>query len=352
MGIEAAISLQAGVRSNHKAVFRVTLCLRNNAAQAFRHSICDGVGHRMVLAGLVLLDRFRSADRQCSEVLRGLDDGNRTAAAIHIGGGEGKAHIAISISINVSHISANWSIERSRLTIIPRFLSQNIDRQFRIQCEAANRQRSSAVTLYPESGKRICPTLIISRCIFQSGIAVSACVAKFDVQTVLRGDDGLGILCHGHKAALQIKVIGDVNMTHVHLRRYILNKRNALRPACVQLHGRRSILNIDPGFTACCGGVARHLAAVHYELGASLVHLYRAKGAAVTDDFAAVHGERTVTLLHLHGRPIFDAAVDIVADLTARLQRHVGRVAVGDNIKCRGIYAGRRVIVIDLAING
>ena len=94
-------------------------------------------------------------------------------------------------------------------------------------------------------------------------------------------------------------------MTHVHLRRYILNKRNALRLSCVQFCGWRPIFNVNSSFTVCCRGIAHYLAAVHYELGAFLVHLYRAKGASVADDFAAVHGERTVTLLHVNSSAIF-----------------------------------------------
>ena len=134
--------------------------------------------------------------------------------------------------------------------------------------------------------------------------------------------------------------------------RYICCKRDALCLACVQLHGRRSILNIDPGFTACCGGVARHLAAVHYELGAALVYLYCAAWTAVSADRAAIHGEGAVALLQLDGRTVFAAIVGVVADLTAQLQRRMGITTVRGDKERRGIFAGRRVIVIDLAING
>ena len=131
--------------------------------------------------------------------------------------------------------------------------------------------------------------------------------------------------------------------------RYICCKRDALRLACVQLHGRRFSLNINSGFTACCGGIARHLAAVHYELGAVLVHLYRAAWTAVSADRAAIHGEGATALLQLDCRAVFAAAVGVAADLTARLQRCMGSSAVGDNKECRAVASGG--VVIDLAAN-
>ena len=131
--------------------------------------------------------------------------------------------------------------------------------------------------------------------------------------------------------------------------RYICCKRDALRLACLQLHGRRFVLNINSGLFACFGGIARHLAAVHYELGAVFVHLYRAAWTAVSADRAAIHGERAVTLLQFDGRAVFAAIVGVVADLTARLQRRMGSSAVGDNIKCRAVAGGG--VVIDLAVN-
>ena len=131
--------------------------------------------------------------------------------------------------------------------------------------------------------------------------------------------------------------------------RYICCKRDALCLACVQLHGRRFSLNINSGFTACCGGIARHLTAVHYELGAVLVHLYRAAWTTVSADRAAIHGEGAAALLQLDCRAVFAAAVGVAADLTARLQRRMGRVAVGDNIKCCTFVGGG--VVIDLAPN-
>ena len=82
LAIEAAgSSRQTGVRSNRKAVISVTPCLRYHAAQAFRHIICDGVGHRIVLIGLVLLNAFRPANRQRAEILCRLDDSNRITIA-------------------------------------------------------------------------------------------------------------------------------------------------------------------------------------------------------------------------------------------------------------------------------
>lgn len=122
--------------------------------------------------------------------------------------------------------------------------------------------------------------------------------------------------------------------------------------ACLQFHGRRFGFNINSGFTACCGGIARHLAAVHYELGAVLVHLYRAAGPLISADRAAIHGEGAAALLQLDCRAVFAAAVGVAADLTARLQRRVGITTVRGDKERRGIFAGRRVIVIDLAING
>ena len=48
-------------------------------------------------------------------------------------------------------------------------------------------------------------------------------------------------------------------------------------------------------------------------------------------------------------RAVFAAAVGVVADLTARLQRRVGSSAVGDNKECRAVAGGG--VVIDLAVN-
>ena len=134
-------------------------------------------------------------------------------------------------------------------------------------------------------------------------------------------------------------MVGNINIAFGRKSRYIPIKRNALSFTGVQFYGRRSILNIDSGFTVLFRrDIVRYFAAVHNELGTALVYLYRAKGTLIADDLTALHCKGTISLLHLNSCAIFNAVVNVIADFSACLQCRVGTTAVGDNEDCRAVF--------------
>ena len=147
----AGISCKADILINSKDIFSFTARLFNNAFHAFRHIICYSICHGIVCTGFISLDGFRSIYDQCAVVLRGLNDGYSMAVSRHIR----KRDVYISCVRLLSFINLHFRSIENLSGFIHR-QGQHINRQI-VQCQAAYRQFSCAITLNPEGRQRIIP---------------------------------------------------------------------------------------------------------------------------------------------------------------------------------------------------